>query len=86
MIFPFPQLPDPAANREREEARRNPERETLLLAAAGAAWTLGPDHSATRALTKASVSMDRVDLWHARLALRTLRRDQRQAIAKAAKS
>jgi len=28
--------------------------------------------------------MDRVDLWHARLALTTLRLDQRQAIAEAA--
>ncbi len=28
--------------------------------------------------------MDRVDLWHARLALLTLRLDQRQAIAEAA--
>ncbi len=25
--------------------------------------------------------MDRVDLWHARLAIKTLRRDQREAIA-----
>ncbi len=28
--------------------------------------------------------MDRVDLWHARLAMKTLRRDQRAAIAAAA--
>ncbi len=28
--------------------------------------------------------MAKVDLWHARLALRTLRRDQRRAIAQAA--
>ncbi len=28
--------------------------------------------------------MDRVDLWRARLAMKTLRRDQRQAIAEAA--
>jgi hypothetical protein len=28
--------------------------------------------------------MDRVDLWHAQLAMKTLRRDQRQAIAEAA--
>ncbi len=25
--------------------------------------------------------MDRIDLWHARLAMKTLRRDQREAIA-----
>ena len=30
--------------------------------------------------------MDRVDLWHARLALKTLRLDQREAIAEAAES
>ncbi len=80
----FPLMPDPAADRKREQARWNPDRETLELAAAGAAWTLGPDHSTIRALTKASITMDRVDLWRARLALRTLRLDQREAIAVAA--
>ncbi len=58
-------LPDPAADREREDARRHTDQDTLELAAAGAAWTLGPDHSATKALTKASITMNRVDLWHA---------------------
>ncbi len=77
-------LPDPAADREREQARRHPDQDTLELAAAGAAWTLGPDHSATKALTKASITMAKADLWHARLALRTLRLDHRQAIAAAA--
>ena len=42
---------------------------------------LGPDHSATRALAKAAVTMAVVDLWRARLAIKTLRRDQREAIA-----
>ncbi len=32
----------------------------------------------------AQATMDRVDLWHARLALKTLRLEQRQAIAEAA--
>ena len=45
---------------------------------------LGPDHSATKALARASITMTKVDLWHARLALRTLRLDQREAIAEAA--
>ena len=27
------------------------------------------------------MTMDKADLWHARLAIKTLRRDQRQAIA-----
>ncbi len=33
------------------------------------------------ALAKASTTMAKVDLWHARLAVKTLRRDQREAIA-----
>ena len=41
-------------------------------------------HRATRALTRASITMTKVDLWHARLALKTLRKDQREAIAEAA--
>ncbi len=45
---------------------------------------LGPDHGVTRALAKASITMGKVDLWHARLAVKTLRRDQREAIAAAA--
>ncbi len=48
---------------------------------AGAAQVLGPEHGATRALAKASITMAKVDLWHARLALKTLRKDQREAIA-----
>ena len=59
------------------------ERETLELAAAGAATVLGPRHSATRAFARAAATMDRVDLWHARLALKCLTRDRRQAIAEA---
>ncbi len=58
----------------RTTARRHPERETLELATAGA----------VKVLAKASITMANVDLWHARLALRTLRLDQRQAIAAAA--
>ncbi len=80
-IRPFPTMPDPAAERARDHDRRHPERETLLLAAAGAAQVLGVDHGVTRALAKASITMAKVDLWHARLAIKTLRRDQREAIA-----
>ncbi len=53
----------------------------MELATAGAAKVLGPDHSVTRALARASITMAKVDLWHARLAVKTLRRDQREAIA-----
>ncbi len=79
-------MPDVAAEREREEARWHPERETVLLAAAGAAKVLGPDHGVTRALAKASITMGKADLWRARIAIKTLRRGQREAIAEAAES
>ncbi len=61
--MPFLPMPDPAANREREHARRHPERETLELATAGAAKVLGPDHGATKALARASMTMAKADLW-----------------------
>jgi len=62
---------------------KNPDRATLLLAAAGAATVLGPGHSATKVFAKAARTMDKVEIWHARLAMKTLRRDQRAAIAAA---
>ena len=65
----------------RTTARRHPERETLELATAGAAKVLGPGHRVTRALASAAATMAKVDLWKARLAVKTLRRDQREAIA-----
>ena len=77
LIAPLPT----AADRARERQRRSPERETLWLAATSAAKVLGRDHSATRAFAQAASTMDRVDLWRAKLASRTLRPDQRQAIA-----
>ncbi len=82
----FPTMPDPIADREREQDRRHPHRETLELAAAVAARTLGPDHSVTKALARAAQTMGKVDLWKVRLAIRTLRRDEREAIAAAAKN
>ncbi len=72
-----------AEDREREYDRNNPEREVLVLAAAGAEQVLGPQHSVTRAFAQAAGTMAKVDLWKARLALKTLRRDQREAIAAA---
>ncbi len=69
---------------ERETERLHPERETLMLAAAGAAKVLGPDHSATRAFAKAAATMDRVDLWRARMAMKTLSKERREAITAAA--
>ncbi len=52
-------------------------------AAAVAARTLGPDHSVSKALVRAAQTMGQVDLWEARLAIRTLRRDERKALAAA---
>ncbi len=57
---------------------------TAAAPATGAATVLGPQQSATRAFAQAAATMDRVDLWRARLARKTLTRDQRQAIAGAA--
>ena len=52
----------------------------------GAAQVLGPDHGVTEALAKAAITMDKVDLWRARLAVKTLRQDQRAAIAEVGES
>ncbi len=61
--MPILPLPSAAADREHEEARWQPERDTLELATAGAAQVLGPDHSVTRALARASITMAKADLW-----------------------
>ena len=55
----------------------------MELATAGAAKVLGPEHSVTKALARAALTMGKADLWHARLAVKTLSRDQREAIAEA---
>ena len=52
LIAPLPTAAEDAADRAREFEREHPERETLLLAAAGAVKVLGPRHSATRAFAK----------------------------------
>ena len=63
MTFPAVPDPDPAADREHEQARRQPDQETLELATAGAAKVLGVEHSVTKALARASITMAKVDLW-----------------------
>ncbi len=65
----FPAMPDPAADRGRDRDRRHPERETLELAAQGAAQVLNIDHGVTNALAKAATTMAPADLWRARLAV-----------------
>ena len=82
----FQPLPDSAVDSEHEDASWSPERDTLLLAAAGAVKVLGHAHSATKALARASITMTTADMWQARLALKTLRLDQREAIAEVAES
>ncbi len=47
---------------------------------------LGHDHGVTKALGRASVTMAKADLWQARLAIKTLRLEQREAIAEAGES
>ena len=79
--MPILSLPSAAAERKHDRACRHPERETLEPATAGAARVLGPDHGVTKALARASITMDKVDLWRARLAVKMLRRGQREAIA-----
>ena len=74
------------SRRAAQQARRHPGRETLELAAAGAAQVLGPDHGATKALARASITMAKADLWRARLAIKTLRHELREAIAEVAES
>ncbi len=76
-------MTNPTSDPEDEQDRGHPDKETLELAAAGAAKVLGPDHGVTQALAKASITMDKADLWRARLAVKTLRKDQREAIAEA---
>ncbi len=66
--MPILPMPSAAAERAHEQARRHPERDTLELAAAGAAQVLGPDHGVTKALARAAITMDKADLWRARLA------------------
>ncbi len=71
-ILPFP---DRVADRERDEARQNPDQETLDLSAQGATKVLGADHGVTMAFAKAARTMAPADLWLARIAVKTLRRN-----------
>ncbi len=61
--LPILPIPSAAAEREHDDARHHPERETLELATAGAAKVLGPDHGVTKALARASITMAKADLW-----------------------
>ncbi len=79
--MPFPTMPGRISDRGREQARWNADRQFLELAAASAAKVLGHGHGVTKALVRAAQTMDKADLWWARLAVKTLRKDQREAIA-----
>ena len=54
-----------------------------MLPMPGTAQVLGPDHGVTKALARAAITMTKADLWKAPLAVKTSRRDQREAIAEA---
>ncbi len=58
--------------------------EKMLLGFEGWSSHSGRRTFVTKALAKASITMAKADLWKARLAVKTLRRDQREAIAAAA--
>ncbi len=60
--------------------------EKTLLGFEGCSSHSGRRTFVTKALARASMTMAKVDLWHARLAVKTLRKDQREAIAVAAES
>ncbi len=60
---PYP-APPPTARTNKPAG--TPERETLELAAAGAARVLGPGHGVTKALARAAITMAKPDLWRAR--------------------
>jgi hypothetical protein len=47
---------------------------------------MGASHSATTAFARAAGTMAPADLWQARLAVKTLRKDQREAIAEVGES
>ena len=55
--------------------------EKTLLGFEGCSSHSGRRTFVTKALAKASITMAKVDLWRARLAVKTLRKDQREAIA-----
>ncbi len=63
---------------------RRSERRCSRAGRVSEAAGMGASHSATKALAKASITMARIDLWHAQLVLKALRLDQREAIAEAA--
>ena len=64
--------------------REPPDRETMMLATTAATEVLGAQHSVTRAFAQAALTMTKVDLWHARLAMKTLRPEVREAITEVA--
>ena len=47
---------------------------------------MGASRSATKAFARATGTMAPADLWQARLAVKTLRRDKREAIAEVGES
>ncbi len=73
---------DALSNLERHEARWHPER-VVGIGRGRRRQGAGARSRATKALALAATTMANADLWQARLAVKTLRRDQREAIAEA---
>ncbi len=61
-----------------------PDLEDAKLMLGAAAVILGQDHAATMALARAVTTRKPADIEASRLAVKTLRRDQREAIAEVA--
>ncbi len=59
--------------------------EKTLLGFKGCSSHSGRRTFVTKALAKASITMDKADQWQARLAVKTLRRNQREVVAEAGK-
>ncbi len=60
--------------------------EKTLLGFEGCSSHSGRQTFVTKALARASITMAKADLWRARLAVKTLRRDQRATIAEVGES
>ena len=78
--MPILPMPSATADHEHEEARWNPERETLEPSHSRRGPDARPRPPRHQGVGQ-GVDHQPADLWQARLAVKTLRRDQREAIA-----
>ena len=76
-----PHLARMSARAHKHPMSEIPELDDAKLMLGAAAIVLGPDHAATQALARAVTTRKPADIVASRLALRTVSRDQRRAIA-----